>query len=139
LVKKKTTKDLYALKVIDCSHEDMETYIEKLKSERNVFNILTGDFVTKAYYSFTHETYLCFLMEYMVGGDFGTILKLYTCLDEFMVKFYMAELVLALEYLHENGIVHRDLKPENMLLDEGGHIKLADFGLSEVGVKGRIG
>lgn len=73
-----------------------------------------------------------------MGGDFGTILKMYTCLDEVVVKYYMAELVLAIEYLHDNGIVHRDLKPENILLDDNGHIKLADFGLSELGVKGRI-
>jgi serine/threonine protein kinase len=50
----------------------------------------------------------------------------------------MAELVLALEYLHDSGIVHRDLKPENILLDENGHVKLADFGLSELGVKDRL-
>lgn len=116
----------------------MGTYIETLKAERNIFEILSGTYVTKAYYSFTHGLYLCFLMEYMVGGDFSTILKLYTCLDEIIVKFYMAELVLALEYLHDNGIVHRDLKPENILLDEKGHIKLADFGLSELGVRGRL-
>lgn len=138
LVKKKISNDLFALKVIDCSKSNLDTYIETLKSERNVFEIISGDYVTKAYYSFTHGTYLCFLMEYMMGGDFGTILKMYTCLDEIIVKFYMAELVLAIEYLHENGIVHRDLKPENILLDENGHIKLADFGLSELGVKGRI-
>lgn len=96
----------------------MESYIETLKSERNIFEILSGTYVTKAYYSFIHSPYLCFLMEYMPGGDFGTILKIYTCLDEIIVKFYMAELILALEYLHDNGIVHRDLKPDNILLDE---------------------
>ena len=116
----------------------MESYIETLKAERNVFEILNGTYVTKAYYSFTHGPYLCFLMEYMVGGDFSLILQLYTCLDEIIVKFYMAELVLALEYLHDSGIVHRDLKPENILLDENGHVKLADFGLSELGVKDRL-
>ena len=137
-MKKKTTNDLYALKVIDCSQQDMDSYIETLKSERNVFEILNGAYVTKAYYSFTHGTFLCFLMEYMMGGDITSILKMYTCLDELIVKYYMAELVLALDYLHENGIVHRDLKPENILLDELGHVKLADFGLSELGVKGRI-
>lgn len=96
----------------------MDSYIETLKSERNVFEILSGTYVTKGYYSFTHGTFLCFLMEYMVGGDFSLILKMYTCLDELIVKYYMAEFVLALDYLHENGIVHRDLKPENILLDE---------------------
>lgn len=74
----------------------------------------------------------------MVGGDFAKILNLYTALDEFYVKFYMAELVLALEYLHNNNIVHRDLKPENILLDENGHIKLADFGLSKLGIKDKL-
>mmetsp|Transcript_33362 Transcript_33362/g.30328 ORF Transcript_33362/g.30328 Transcript_33362/m.30328 type:complete len:148 (-) Transcript_33362:958-1401(-) len=70
-------------------------------------------------------------MEYMIGGDFGYILENCTCLDENDTKFYIAEVVLALEYLHKQSIVHRDLKPDNILLDEKGHIKLTDFGLSE--------
>ena len=53
--------------------------------------------------------------------------------DEKVVRFYIAELICAVDYLHELDIIHRDLKPDNMLLDSKGHIKLADFGLSEVG------
>jgi len=54
----------------------------------------------KAYYSFTKDTYLCFVQEFMMGGDFTQVLKHYVCLEEWIVRFYMAELVLAIQYLH---------------------------------------
>lgn len=58
-------------------------------------------------------------------------------LDESVAKMYIAETVLALEYLHSKGIVHRDLKPDNMLINSKGHIKLTDFGLSSIGLAGK--
>ena len=70
----------------------------------------------------------------MSGGDFGSILKYFIRLDEEIAKPYIAEVVLAIEYLHSINIIHRDIKPDNILLDKKGHIKLADFGLSEVGL-----
>lgn len=60
---------------------------------------------------------------------------MFGAVDEWIVKIYMAELTLAIEYLHSQNIIHRDLKPDNILLDAQGHLKLADFGLSEVGFK----
>ncbi|CAD8166305.1 unnamed protein product [Paramecium octaurelia] len=138
LVKKKGSGDLYALKIIDCAQRNLEAFLEQLKAERNIFEILNSNFVVKAYFSFVHEQYLCFVQEYMMGGDLASILKTYTALDEFYVRHYMAEIILALDYLRQQNIVHRDLKPENILLDSQGHAKLADFGLSEHGVNSRL-
>lgn len=96
-----------------------------------MFSIVGSDFVVKAIWTFKYKSFLCFVMELMIGGDFQGILEESVCLDEWIAKFYIAETVLALDYLHSKGIVHRDLKPDNILLDPTGHIKLTDFGLSE--------
>ena len=105
-----------------------------LKNESKVFDLVYSDFVVKALFKFSHEKFYCFVMEYMYGGDFNKILQKYQSLDNHTAKFYIAELVLAVEHLHNLGIVHRDLKPDNILLDVKGHIKLTDFGLSEVAI-----
>jgi len=133
-VKRTATKDEYALKIIDCA-EKLDTSVkENLQAERNIFEILTGDFVVKAISSFSQDNCLFFLLEYLSGGDFNSILQEYYRLDEDIAKFYIAEVILAIEYLHSQEIIHRDLKPDNILLDKNGHIKLADFGLSEIGI-----
>lgn len=137
-MKKQANNDLFAMKLIDCSNRFQdENFVQSLKSERNVFEIIEGDYVVKAFYSFFHNNYLCFVQEYMMGGDFSNILEKFGALDEIFVQFYAAEIILAIESLHDKGIIHRDLKPDNILLDESGHIKLADFGLSEVGLAQR--
>lgn len=74
----------------------------------------------------------------MSGGDLSALLKEFSRFDNETTKFYAAELVLAIDSLHQKGIIHRDLKPENVLIDTKGHIKLADFGLSEVGVSKKL-
>ena len=75
------------------------------------------------------------VMEFMKGGDFANILEGVGYFDEEVARYYLAQIILALEYLHANGIIHRDLKPDNILVDSEGHIKLIDFGLSEDGLK----
>jgi len=99
-------------------------------AEKEIYNKLKGDFVVKAVWTFHCESLICFVMEYMLGGDFNGILDRVGILDEEQAQFYFAELVLAIESLHNQKFVHRDLKPENILMDSNGHIKLTDFGLS---------
>ncbi len=73
-------------------------------------------------------------MEFLGGGDLATLLKHYVRFTEKEMRRYIAETILAIEYIHEYGIVHRDLKPDNLLLTENGHVKLTDFGLSRIGL-----
>ena len=73
-------------------------------------------------------------MEYLPGGDLGDMLESMGYLDEDHARSYIAEIVVALEYLHGQGIVHRDLKPDNVLIGKEGHLKLTDFGLSQRGL-----
>ena len=68
-------------------------------------------------------------MEYMVGGDLMTLLMKKDILSEEEAKFYIAELVLAVDSIHKMNYIHRDLKPDNILIDRKGHLKLSDFGL----------
>ena len=75
------------------------------------------------------------VMEYMIGGDLKSLLGVYGYFLEDHAVFYLAECVLALQYLHSHGIVHRDIKPDNMLISHTGHLKLTDFGLSTTGEK----
>ncbi len=74
-------------------------------------------------------------LDYCPGKDLALHIVNYGVFSQEVAKFYIAELILAIEYLHSLDIIYRDLKPENILLDEQGHIKLADFGLSKEGVK----
>jgi serine/threonine protein kinase len=75
------------------------------------------------------------VMEFMKGGDLSSLLEQVGSFDEDTAKYYLAQIVLALEYLHQKGIIHRDLKPDNILIDADGRIKLTDFGLSEAGIE----
>lgn len=132
LVRHKDTGDNYALKIIRFKDDVDDSFKENLINERKIFQIISGEHVVSAHYSFIHKNYVCFAMEFMPGGDFSDLMQEYEYLDEYQeAKHYAAELVLCIEYMHNLDIIHRDLKPDNILLDKNGHIKLADFGLSE--------
>ena len=135
LVRKKATKGLYAMKVINLAEKLIKNQeLDALRNENKALGLAQEDFVVRAVFTFTHGTCICFVMEYMLGGDLGDFLFNYCALEEDVARFYVAEIIVAVEYLHSLGIVHRDLKPDNILLDKRGHAKLTDFGLSDAGL-----
>lgn len=139
LVKHATTGRLYAQKQFrKASLVVHKRLVEQTKTERNILeSINRHPFVVKLYYAFQDHEKLYLILEYAQGGELFTHLATERMFPEDTAAFYMAEMVLALEHLHQTvGVVYRDLKPENCLLDSEGHLLLTDFGLSKVAVDG---
>lgn len=134
LAKKRTTGDLFAIKVLRKADMIRKNAVESILAERDILISVRNPFVVRFFYSFTCRDNLYLVMEYLNGGDLYSLLRNLGCLDEDMARVYIAEVVLALEYLHSLHVVHRDLKPDNLLIAHDGHIKLTDFGLSKVGL-----
>ncbi|XP_020244524.1 probable serine/threonine protein kinase IRE4 isoform X2 [Asparagus officinalis] len=134
LGRKRTTGDLFAIKVLKKLGMIRKNDIERILAERNILITVRNPFVVRFFYSFTCRDNLYLVMEYLNGGDLYSLLRKIGCLEEAVARVYIAELVLALEYLHSLGITHRDLKPDNILIAHDGHIKLTDFGLSKIGL-----
>ena len=138
LSKKKSTGDYYAIKVLKKSDMIAKNQVTNVKAERAIMMWQgESDFVAKLYWTFSSKDYLYLVMEYLNGGDCASLVKILGGLPEDWCKKYIAEVVLGVEHLHSRGIVHRDLKPDNLLIDQKGHLKLTDFGLSRMGLVGR--
>ena len=138
LSKKKTTGDYFAIKVLKKSDMISKNQVTNVKAERAIMMWQgESDFVAKLYWTFSSKDYLYLVMEYLNGGDCASLIKVLGGLPEDWAKKYLAEVVLGVEHLHGRGIVHRDLKPDNLLIDQKGHLKLTDFGLSRMGLIGR--
>lgn len=126
-----TSKEVFALKLINLSQNLSSKAAADLQKEVTILRKIKGRFLVDAYFSFVDAGKLVIVMEYLSGGDFRTLLEEHGHFDEEVARFYLAELLLGLEDLHRT-IIHRDLKPENLLLGEDGHLKISDFGLSEL-------
>uniref|UniRef100_A0A670K0F4 non-specific serine/threonine protein kinase n=1 Tax=Podarcis muralis TaxID=64176 RepID=A0A670K0F4_PODMU len=124
---------LYAMKVLKKASLKVRDRV-RTKMERDILVEVNHPFIVKLHYAFQTEGKLYLILDFLRGGDVFTRLSKEVMFTEEDVKFYLAELALALDHLHSLGIVYRDLKPENILLDEAGHIKLTDFGLSKESV-----
>uniref|UniRef100_A0AAY4EMC1 Ribosomal protein S6 kinase n=1 Tax=Denticeps clupeoides TaxID=299321 RepID=A0AAY4EMC1_9TELE len=124
------TGQLYAMKVLKKATLKVRDRVRS-KMERDILAEVNHPFIVKLHYAFQTEGKLYLILDFLRGGDLFTRLSKEVMFTEEDVKFYLAELALALDHLHSLGIIYRDLKPENILLDEEGHIKITDFGLSK--------
>jgi len=107
---------------------------EHTKTERNVLTKVNHPFLPKLYYSFQDRKNLYFVMDYINGGELFFHLRQEKKFSEKRTKFYAAQIISAISYLHSLGIIYRDLKPENCLLSSKGNIVITDFGLAKEGL-----
>jgi len=138
LVKKKDTGVLYAMKVLTKGAVVKRKQVEHTKTERRVLETVghlhNHPYISEMHFAFQTDSKLYLVLHYCAGGELFHHLQRMKRIPERWARLYAAELVLALSHLHSHGVAYRDLKPENVLLDEGGHIKICDFGLSKDGV-----
>lgn len=107
LAKRRTCDDYFAIKVLDKADLMEKTQVENVLVERNILATTSCPFVVRLYYAFQTSQNLFLAMEFLSGGDFFSLLSALQCFEEDFARFYIAECVLALEYLHERGVIHR--------------------------------
>lgn len=122
----------FAMKIVDNELLTIRKKASRAQTEREILQSLDHPFLPTLFSQFTTDKYSCLVTEYCPGGDLHVLRQKQPnkCFSEQATRFYVAEILLALEYLHMLGIVYRDLKPENILVREDGHIMLTDFDLS---------
>jgi serine/threonine protein kinase len=131
LVRLGVTGAVYAMKVLKKSEVVRRRQVEHTKAERRIMGGIEFPFIVSLRFAFQSADKLYMVTDYCRGGELFFHLKKMRIFPEDMVRFYAAELVLALQHLHAVDVVYRDLKPEIVLLDAAGHIKITDFGLSK--------
>jgi serum/glucocorticoid-regulated kinase 2 len=131
LVRKRDSQKLFAMKVLEKSLVKNEGQEEHTIVERFLLEKIDHPFIVNLQFSFQTKERLYLITEFMQGGDYFYLLRRNVKFSEDMMKFYMCEIILALEYLHSHNCIYRDLKPENILLDKDGHIRITDLGLSK--------
>ncbi|KAJ0259208.1 Protein kinase domain-containing protein [Hirschfeldia incana] len=126
------TRCVFAVKVMDKASLEDRKKLNRAQTEREILQLLDHPFLPTLYTHFETDRFWCLVMEYCPGGDLHTLRQRQPGkhFSEYAARFYAAEVLLALEYLHMLGVVYRDLKPENVLVRDDGHIMLSDFDLS---------
>lgn len=131
-VVKKNDNKVYAMKKLSKKLLMKKKMLKYAISECKIMKDLHHPFVLELFYCFENSNYIFLILEYCPGGDLESLLESKPMLES-AAKFYLAEIIIGIEYLHSHNIIYRDLKPANILLDEDGHIKLADFGIAKSG------
>lgn len=130
-VKHKETGKIYAMKSLKKQQLLKRKQIEHTQTERKVLQQIKNPFIVNLKFAFQTKDRLYMVLDYFTGGELFYHLKTGGRFGYRRARFYAVEIALALECLHEAGIIYRDLKPENILLDDLGHVRLTDFGLSK--------
>jgi serine/threonine protein kinase len=131
LVTKKDTAQVFAMKALRKDMIEKRNQRMHTKTERQILGDVTSPFIVQLRFAFQTKDKLYMVMDFINGGELFFHLRKSGRFTEERTRFYAAEILLALDYLHNLGVIYRDLKPENVLLDSEGHIKLTDFGLSK--------
>ncbi|KAK7301044.1 hypothetical protein RJT34_11900 [Clitoria ternatea] len=130
-VRRAGTSEIYAMKVMRKDKIMQRNQAEYVKSERDILRKIDHSFIVRLRYSFQTKYRLYLVLDFINGGHLFFQLYHQGLFREDLARFYAAEIICAVSYLHANGIMHRDLKPENVLLDADGHVVLTDFGLAK--------
>lgn len=129
LVRKKDTNKTYAMKILRKADVLRRGQVTHVKAERDLLAEADNAWVVKLFYSFQDSSSLYLVMDYVPGGDLMSLLVRHRVFDERVARFFIAEIVMAIDSVHKMGFIHRDIKPDNILVGADGHIKLSDFGL----------
>ena len=132
LVRHIKTDKYFAMKVLSKSIIKKREEEDHTITERILLAKLNYPLIVKLHYCFQDKQYLYFVMDLIQGGNLLYHLRRYHRFDDEKTRFYIAEMILILQFLHNNNIMYRDIKPENILIERTGHIKLVDFGLSKI-------
>ena len=133
--REKKTGKIYAIKKIKKYILIIKNQIRHILNEQILMSKASSPWIVELKASFQEDDYLYLVMEYLPGGDLMNLLIQKDTLTEKEAKFYIAELILAIESIHNLDCIHRDIKPDNVLIDKNGHIKLSDFGLAKISDK----
>jgi protein kinase X len=131
VVRDKSTKAYYALKIMSIAEVLRLKQTEHVKNEKEILSQVKHPFIINLYWTCHTDKFLYMLLEYVCGGELFSYLRNAVKFSNETAVFFAAEIVSALEYLHSLSIIYRDLKPENLLLDRLGHVRLCDFGFAK--------
>lgn len=123
----------FAIKVLDKRHIIKEKKVKYVNIEKDTLNRLTEHpGIVRLYYTFQDERSLYFVLDLASGGELLGVLKKMGTFDEECTRYYSAQMLDSIAYMHSRGVIHRDLKPENVLLDDQMHTKITDFGTAKI-------
>jgi len=129
LVRRRDTREVCALKSMTKTAMVAKNQVAHVRAERDMLSLSEDPGVAMLFDSFQTPTHLYMVMEFLPGGDLMSLLVKLDTLPEAATRFYVAEMALAIQAIHDHGFAHRDVKPDNVLLDWDGHVKLTDLGL----------